>query len=242
VRRSCALAAAGFFFPTRCLACDRRPVEWFFRGGVCEACWSALPRLAPERCRRCDEALADEEGAICGRCRLDPPAFRSLSAAAPHRGSARDILLAFKFRGADFLADRLAAVMEERIGAVPGRAIVVAAPARPSAAGRYSPSLLLGAAVARRLRLPFSPRALAKTRPTERQSCLSFGCRGSNVRAAFRAEPVSGEVLLVDDVATSGATARECARVLVRAGAAGVRVWCFTRASRIDLDLEPVGE
>ncbi len=39
-------------------------------------------------------------------------------------------------------------------------------------------------------------------------------------------------VLLVDDVATSGATARECARQLLKAGARDVDVWCFARASR----------
>jgi orotate phosphoribosyltransferase len=42
-------------------------------------------------------------------------------------------------------------------------------------------------------------------------------------------------VLLVDDVATSGSTARECARALVRAGARRVEVWCFARASRQDV-------
>jgi orotate phosphoribosyltransferase len=47
-------------------------------------------------------------------------------------------------------------------------------------------------------------------------------------------------VLLVDDVATSGHTARECARRLVEAGARRVEVWCFARASRADV--EPAGE
>jgi predicted amidophosphoribosyltransferase len=43
-------------------------------------------------------------------------------------------------------------------------------------------------------------------------------------------------VLLIDDVATSGATARECARRLAAAGARPVTVWCFARASRLDID------
>jgi predicted amidophosphoribosyltransferase len=45
-------------------------------------------------------------------------------------------------------------------------------------------------------------------------------------------------VLLIDDVATSGATARECARRLVDAGAERVTVWCFARASRADAQPE----
>jgi predicted amidophosphoribosyltransferase len=238
LRESCARAAAGFLFPTRCLACDRRPVERLFRGGVCEECWSALPGLAPTRCNRCDEALAALAVETCGRCQIDPPLFLSLSAAAPYVGSAREILLAFKFRGADFLAGRLAAVMRERLGPVGRAGTVVAAPARQASAGGYRPAHLLAAEVAVRLALPFAPRGLEKTRPTARQSGLALAGRGKNVRGAFRAAAIYGDVLLVDDVATSGATARECARVLRKAGASSVRVWCFARASRIDIDEE----
>lgn len=128
--------------------------------------------------------------------------------------------------------------MEERLGPVDRAATVVAAPARRAAAGGYRPALLLASAVAGRLSLPFAPRGLEKTRSTARQGGLALARRGKNVRGAFRAAAISGEVLLVDDVATSGATARECARILREAGASSVRVWCFTRASRIDIDLD----
>jgi predicted amidophosphoribosyltransferase len=90
--------------------------------------------------------------------------------------------------------------------------------------------------VARRLRLPLARRGLVKIRETEVQSLLPASARVSNVARAFRApRPAAGHVLLVDDVATSGATARECARRLARAGARAVTVWCFARASRSDL-------
>jgi predicted amidophosphoribosyltransferase len=239
LRRSSAVALGDFFFPTRCIACDRRPVVRFFRGGVCDGCWEELPRPAPRRCSRCDEAIETDGASACGRCLLDPPDFLRLRAAAPYRGSARGILLAFKFRGADFLAGAIARRMHERLPA-PERALrVLAVPARRAAAGGYRPAPLLGAAVAARLGLPFDPRGLEKARPTERQSRLPWTRRGRNVRGAFRARPTAGDVLLIDDVSTSGSTARECARVLRRAGAGSVEVWCFARASRIDLASEP---
>jgi len=63
------------------------------------------------------------------------------------------------------------------------------------------------------------------------------------VRGAFRAAGRPAErVLLVDDVATSGATARECSRRLIGAGARAVNVWCFARASRADLPEPPEPE
>jgi predicted amidophosphoribosyltransferase len=216
---------------------------------VCESCWAGLPEPAPSRCDVCDEALVSSDPSSgsdlsrCGRCLLSPPPFRRLRAAAPYRGSAREILIAFKFGGADFLAPRLAQVMAGRLGTSDGTDEVTAVPATARARRRGDHAAdLLGAALAARLGLTFSPRRIEKARPTERQSGLPLARRAENVRGAFRARPGAPErVLIVDDVATSGATARECARLLLQAGARQVDVWCFARASRDDLvarDLE----
>ena len=196
----------------------------------------------------CDEPLAAAGAARCGRCLIHPPEFHSLRAAAPYRGSARSILLAFKFRGADYLGARLAAICVERLGAGAADSTVefdavVAVPATARAMRRrgYHPAEVLAREVARRLGLRFDARRLRKIRETARQSGLALDRRRVNVRGAFR---VRGEakprVLLVDDVATSGWTARECAAALVNGGAARVDVWCFARASRDDFDREEV--
>jgi len=198
----------------------------------------ALP--APIRCLACDEPLETETDTLCGRCLLVPPPFSSLRAAAPYRGTAREILLAFKFRGADYLARHLATLMVRRIPPPAHGGEVVAVPAARAARRRSDHAAeLLAAAVARRLDLPLE-RRLEKCRETERQSRLPFARREGNVRGAFRPRGDSeAPVLLVDDVVTSGATARECARQLRAAGAPDVVVWCFARAARQDADLEP---
>jgi ComF family protein len=232
-----ARSAARFFLPSVCLACRREDVADFFRGGVCAACWASLPRPETGRCRRCDETLPGAPDAgLCGRCLLDPPAFESLRAAAPYRGPARQLLLAFKFDGADFLGARMAEAMAARL-TVPDALEVAAVPAtaRARRARGYHPATVLAAAVARRLALPFAPDRLVKLRETQIQSRVPASGRASNVRRAFGVRGVPAErVLLVDDVATSGATARECAGLLLRAGARAVVVWCFARASRAD--------
>jgi ComF family protein len=237
-------AAANFVLPSRCLACDSRPVEELFRGGVCDACWQALPRAAGPRCNVCDEPLAALGAERCGRCMIHPPAFRSMRAAAPYRGAARSILLAFKFRGADYLGPRLAQVLVERFHSEDrDEALafeeVVAVPATGRSLRRrgYHPADLLAEAVAKRLRVPFAGGRLRKIRETVRQSGLPVERRRANVRGAFAASGrVPRRLLIVDDVATSGWTARECAAVLARAGAEELDVWCFARASRDDLD------
>jgi predicted amidophosphoribosyltransferase len=241
-----ARAAARFVLPTDCLACRIRRVDRFLEGGVCAACWEALPEPSAPRCARCDEALpgSPEPAGRCGRCLIDPPGFESLRGAAPYSGSAREILRAFKFRGADYLGPRLAAVMIERL-APPEADEIACVPAtfRSRRARGYHPAEALAAALSVPLGLPFSRRRLVKRRETEVQSRLPLGRRPANVRGAFRAggRP-AGRVLLVDDVATSGATARECASRLVAAGADAVTVWCFARASRAELSPEPSPE
>jgi ComF family protein len=167
-----------------------------------------------------------------------------MRAAAPYRGSARSVLLAFKFRGADYLGPRLAEVMLARLGAeAPLYASdeVVAVPSTRRALRRrgYHPAEVLAEAVARRLDVRFARRRLRKVRETARQSGLALERRRANVRGAFRAAgSPARRILLVDDVATSGWTARECAAVLTAAGAKEVDVWCFARASRDDVDRE----
>jgi glutamine phosphoribosylpyrophosphate amidotransferase len=148
-----------------------------------------------------------------------------------------EILLASKFR-ADYLARHLAQTMAAveppgavgQVTAVPATGRSAARPMRGTArrGGRGAPAP------------PFAPRLLEKVRETQRQRELPLARRDGNVRGAFRARAgVPETVLLVDDVATSGATVRECARKLRGAGARTVLVWCFARASRDDVDLEP---
>jgi predicted amidophosphoribosyltransferase len=81
---------------------------------------------------------------------------------------------------------------------------------------------------------------LERTRDTQSQIGLTPHQRRENMRGAFRVknrERLSGrEVLLVDDVFTTGATASECARVLRRAGAA--RVWVATVARTLKAEVQ----
>jgi len=147
------------------------------------------------------------------------------------------MLIAFKFAGADYLAARLAAIMRERLGCDEPPEEIVAVPATARARRRKDHAAeLLARALAADMRIPFASGRLEKVRDTQRQSGLPLARRAGNVRGAFRARgKPAARVLLVDDVATSGATARECAGALLAAGAESVDIWCFARASRDDM-------
>jgi competence protein ComFC len=97
----------------------------------------------------------------------------------------------------------------------------------------YNQATLLARPIALNLRIPFSSKALYRTRETRTQVGLTVRERQENMAGAFQAksETVHGRtVLLVDDVATSGATINACAKAILDAGAAGVYGFSLSRA------------
>lgn len=99
-----------------------------------------------------------------------------------------------------------------------------------------NPAEVLAQAVARGLGLPYHPTALIRIRWTPTQTRLTPHQRARNVQDAFRARPgqLTGTVLLIDDVFTTGATAQACAAALRAAGATRVFVLAAARAALED--------
>jgi ComF family protein len=186
-----------------------------------------------------DAGAAERERASrpvpCGRCAAEPPAYDYARSAARYEGPLREALHAFKFSGRRALARPLADLLLEQCGrTVPGGiAAVVPVPlARDREYQRgFNQARLLAERVAARLGAPLEPRWLARVRATRPQSDLSAAERRTNVRGAFRASPaVAGrDVLVVDDVFTTGATLAECARALREAGAGRIGVLTVAR-------------
>ena len=95
----------------------------------------------------------------------------------------------------------------------------------------FNQSKRLARAAAFQLGIPYSD-TLLKVRPTGDQHTLNAAKRQNNLSGAFRAvRPLSGAVLLVDDVRTTGATLNECAWVLRSAGASQVYAVCLALAT-----------
>ncbi|MCA1682525.1 MAG: double zinc ribbon domain-containing protein [Actinobacteria bacterium] len=211
--------------PPRCAAC-RAPGR---RAGdvLCGACRRALPWLAAACCPRCALPLP------CGPCPARAAAFDAAWSAVAYEGSARDVLHALKFAGARPLAGVMAAQIAA--GAPPrllAGAAIVAVPAHP---GRrrtrgYDPAELLARALARRTGLALAC-PLRRGAGAVRQLGAPRAVRRAPGRlriAAVRDAPA--DVLLVDDVHTTGATLDACAVALRGAGAGRVVAVTWARA------------
>ena len=210
--------------PQRCLVCGEGGTQ------LCDMCARALPALRPPLCERCGAPTAwpVEHCRECGGRRLG---FATARAATAYEGELRRIVAAWKERGLRRLAETAAAVVAERLPA-PSADLVTFVPADNERRLRrgHHPAAQLAEALAERWDLPCEP-LLARTGSSIRQRGLSLAERRRNVVGAFRAEGrLTGAILLVDDVYTSGAPASAAASALRAAGAGRIDVITFTRA------------
>ena len=223
---------------------------------VCDACVGRVTRSTMRGCDRCGEALDLDldmedvrfagmlaEGLLCRECRMAPPEFDRAVSYATYEHELRGMIQMLKFDGVPGVAALLGHWLADAILQLEGQAgpalLVVAVPlhrARERQRG-YNQSVLLARHALARLQrmrpawsLSEAHATLVRQRQTEAQYVLSRRGRRRNLRGAFEvtANVRGREVLLVDDILTSGATARECGRVLKAAGA--TRVWVATLA------------
>ena len=210
--------------------------------GLAAANWSCIRFLEREGCDMCarpfDGGLHFGAGAWCQACQDAPFPFRRTRAACLYDDASRDIILRFKRGDRLDLAPMLVRWLERSAADILDAAdAVVPVPLHPWRLfeRRYNQAAELARPLARLAGCTYLADALRRTRLTPRQG-RNAGQRLLNVRGAF-AVPPAGErwlrdrhVVLVDDVLTTGATARACAEALLAAGARQVDIAVVARA------------
>jgi ComF family protein len=227
-------------YPPRCPVCK----AFVDRGSgddlICPECAEAFTRVAPPLCRRCGLPLnaGPPEERLCEACLLRPPAYEAARALYVYEGTAVEAVHRFKYSGVIRLAEvfgpMLARLALERLPGDMKRPLVMPVPLHLERLRRrgFNQSLLLARHVASLPGYELDYLALCRIRPTPSQSTLDRDLRRRNVKAAFevrRPPAVKGrDVVLVDDVSTTGSTLDACSRALLKAGA--LRVYGLTMA------------
>lgn len=202
--------AVAALMPPTCIVCEAHlpatePV------GLCPGCYAKLPWW-------------DKSGVLAPEL---PKAVDGFAAPCLYEGVLREAILRLKFRDGTSLAPTLAKLIAPL---VPKDAeVLVPVPMHRSALRRrmYNQAALLARALGRMRKLPVEMRALVRVKASDGQAQRTRAQRLKLSSGDFKADPkrVKGRhVVLVDDIYTTGATARACALALKAAGAARVTV------------------
>ena len=224
-------------YPPRCPLCgDAIAVQ----SGLCTPCWSTLTIPGQPCCAKCQRPFGEDgpaHGLVCAVCLSAPPKHDGIAAGALYNDAARQLVLSFKHGRKIALAPMLARLIAARIGELEGEWLAVPVPLHRMRLWQrgFNQSALLARELTRLTSAHLLVDGLLRRKRTPPLGGLGKKARAKALSGAItinpsRADRIRGaQILLVDDVLTSGATSSACVKALKQGGAAKVRIACFAR-------------
>lgn len=198
--------------------------------GICAPCRAELPWISAA-CLLCARPLSAP--GRCGACLQDPPPWSRAIAPLAWRFPVDALIGRFKYDGALQLGALLGRLLAPRCAVAPRPDAIVPVPLHRSrlAERGFNQAQELARPVAAALGVPVLARGSVRLVPAPAQAGLAARQRYRNLAGAFRADECVGgrRIALLDDVLTTGSTARALAQELLRAGATAVQVWAVAR-------------
>ena len=236
-------AVEQLLLPAECLICHGLLNTRDAARIVCPLCRQRWRAVRPPWCKRCGQP--EPHFGPCRLCVGWPAALRAVRSAVWLDAYARPAVHALKYGGLPRIADDLATAMRKRQSPADGASVLIPIPlaTKRLRTRGYNQSAVLARALARQWRIPVIPDLLVRTRETPTQTALTPGTRLANVAGAFAVRNAkcgmrdfafrlsTFELILVDDVFTTGATLAEAARALEQAGATRLEGVTFARAA-----------
>jgi ComF family protein len=223
-------AALDVFFPQRCLGCGEEGQL------LCHACWKSLSPILPPLCRRCGRPQSSD--ILCSSCISWKASIDGIRSPLRFEGIAREAVHQLKYNNLRSIAKPLATILRDYLlnNPLPVEVLVpVPLHSKRLRERGYNQSNLLSKELGKLLNLPVVNSCLARLKFTQTQAqSKTAEERHHNVNQAFTcldSQLKDKTVLLIDDVATSGATLDACAIAAKSAGAK--TVWGLTLAREI---------
>ncbi len=221
-------------FPSDCPVCGH-PSDALKTAPFCGGCWSRIEKYNGPSCKICATPFSSEYAEICSDCLREPPLFSKAISFGIYKGTLSEAITLFKFHGLRRLSKPLGRFLLDF--SINGIQAIVPVPLSIGALRNrgFNQSLLLAKTISDEKGIPLIMDGLVKKTETFSQIGLSAKERTRNLRGSFRTQrSFDGmRLLLVDDVMTTGATANECSRELIKAGASEVVVLTLARAAAL---------
>lgn len=202
---------------------------------ICKNCWDQIEQYTGPSCSICATPLVSEYATVCENCIDDSPKFSKVLNYGLYSGALAEAIHRMKFYGVRRLAKPLTRLLLNL--PIPKHDGILPVPlSKKGLISRgFNQSLLISNILSKELGIPLFTNALLKIKDTLPQIGLNAKQRRKNIKGAFSAGyDVKGlKLLLVDDVMTTGATARECSKTLIKAGAKEVVVVTLARSGMV---------
>ncbi len=234
-------------YPPRCHICGEFLNEKCFlyeRDGleICDRCFQKLPLIRSPKCPVCSLPLpaVNLTDHLCYRCLIKPPHFEKIFSPFMFKNGLRDAIHNMKYNGRRQIADtmgRLLSMYVEPIVRGLRYPLIIPVPLHKKRLRErgYNQSVIIAGHISRHFEIALDFDTLIRGINNGPQAELPMKERIKNVKNAFSVNGnrnIKGkEILMVDDVATTGSTLNECARVLLKAGAKRVLCVVVARAT-----------
>ncbi|MGI6413290.1 MAG: ComF family protein [Syntrophomonadaceae bacterium] len=221
-------------FPQSTCCICRKPGRYTSKNPWCSECNETMAELRQGVvCIKCGKYLEEEEATLCLDCQKNPPEFHISRAVGPYDKPYRKAIKILKFLGKKIVANQMGSMMAEVVANEPRFwpiDLIVPVPSSPSRLKQrgFNQTSLLASKISKRIKVKMNPDVLIRIKETPSQRELTRQEREINLRRAFAVQNPSvirnQNLLLVDDVYTTGSTSRECTRTLLEAGASRVSI------------------
>lgn len=231
-------------YPAYCLVCNKSTGAW--DKNICRDCLKKIKMRVPPFCTKCGRQIAGDRESqnICPDCRKNSPYFDRAFSVFLYDEILKNLVHDFKYKRITSLlkefSQAIIPAMEE-YGIGKNSHLVISVPMHRHRlfAREINPSHILAENISKKLRLRYCGAVLKKAKNTPLQSKLSRAERIKNVKGSFsvrkdkESEVRDKNILLVDDLFTTGSTANECARVLKGAGSGLIEVVTLARGDSL---------
>lgn len=215
-------------FPQSCLLCAGPDSG---RPGICRPCLQDLPWHLHDTCPQC--VLPSQHNLLCGQCISHPPAFDATFSLFRYQFPLSGLLQQFKYRQLLTLAHTMGNLLVEHMPRKPVADCLIPMPLHQKRLQErgFNQSMEIAKVVSAHLHIPVDFRACKRVRPTPPQASLPYKQRIRNMQGAFECLTTLQDmnVVLIDDVMTTGASLNALAKTVKAAGAKHVECWVIAR-------------